>query len=258
MGWRRSRELGAFIGLNAWLARVRYVLGAGSICAGRGFDVGLDATSNRCRDAAAVCGYGTAFKTRRAIIFHKLSRDAAAAGNVQARDMTQDTPGTRPDPETLGDGDSNQLPKEDTLLDRGPEDNLDEGYSPPERPSESLSETASEQNEPDTIEERESQVNPEVWETGAEEDPGSASREDPDAKGAKVDPERTGRLAAPVDEGTHHQQDVAAEDVGISGGAASAEEAAMHYDDLDVPDTGTIESDDIDEPDELDGEEFEA
>ncbi len=172
--------------------------------------------------------------------------------------MTQDTPGTRPDPETLGDGDSNQLPKEDTLLDRGPEDNLDEGYSPPERPSESLSETASEQNEPDTIEERESQVNPEVWETGAEEDPGSASHDDPDAKGAKVDPDRTGRLAAPVDEGTHHQQDVAAEDVGISGGAASAEEAAMHYDDLDAPDTGTIESDDIDEPDELDEAEFEA
>ena len=41
-------------------------------------------------------------------------------------------PGGQNEGET--EGDSDQLPLEDTLLDRGLEDVLDEGYSPPERP----------------------------------------------------------------------------------------------------------------------------
>lgn len=134
--------------------------------------------------------------------------------------MSQDTPGTRPDPEMIGDGDTNQLPQEDTLVNRGLDDALDEGYSPPERPSRSLSETPHEQNEPDSLEERENQTNPEVWESTAN---------DPDRPGSKADPDRVGRLVTPEDPGTHHEQDVAADELGISGGAATAEEAAMHY-----------------------------
>lgn len=144
--------------------------------------------------------------------------------------MTQDTPGTRPDPEGIADGDGNQLPKEDTLTDRGVDDLLDEGYSPPERPSPALRETASEQNEPDSITEREEQLNPEVWE------------EDPSA-----DPDRAGRITAEADEATGHEQDVAAEEVGIAGGAASAEEAAVHYEPDVADEVETIESDDVDE-----------
>lgn len=144
--------------------------------------------------------------------------------------MSQDTPATRPDPENIGDGDSNQLPQEDTLIKRGLDDALDEGYSPPERPSPSLSETPSEQNEPDTIDERERQENPEVWEV----DGADGTEADPDRPGQKIDPERAGRLAAPADETTGHNQDVAAVDEGISGGAASAEEAAMHVEE-DLP-----------------------
>jgi len=130
--------------------------------------------------------------------------------------MTQDTPGTRPDPETPGDGDGNQLPQEDTLINRGLEDNLDEGYSPPEKPSQSLDETPAEQNEPDDIDERESQLEPEVWEEDELADPNQ---------------DRTGRLSAPVEEATGHQQDIAAIDEGRAGGGASAEEAAMHFED---------------------------
>src|SRR5690625_1102238 len=91
-------------------------------------------------------------------------QDAMRRFGLQARGMSEDTPGTRPDPECIADGDSNQLPKEDTLIKRGVDDLLDEGYSPPERPSPSLKETAAEQNEPDTIAEREKQLTPEVWE----------------------------------------------------------------------------------------------
>lgn len=168
--------------------------------------------------------------------------------------MSQDTPGTRPDPEGIADGDTNQLPEEDTLVDRGLDDSLDEGYSPPERPSPGLSETPSEQNEPDSLDERERQTNPEVWEGEAD---------DPDRAGAVADPGRSGRLVAPEEEAIGHQQDVAAEDVGISGGAASAEEAAVHYEDEgelfeEELETELLESDDIDEPDDLDPDDLDA
>ncbi|HLS03648.1 MAG TPA: DUF5709 domain-containing protein [Actinomycetales bacterium] len=151
--------------------------------------------------------------------------------------MSEDTPGTRPDPEGIADGDSNQLPKEDTLIKRGVDDLLDEGYSPPERPSPSLKETAAEQNEPDTIAEREKQLTPEVW----EEPPPS-------------DPDRSGRITAPEDEATGHEQDVATEEVGVAGGAASAEEAAVHYESDPVEETATIEPYEVDEDDEGAGE----
>jgi hypothetical protein len=113
--------------------------------------------------------------------------------------------------------DDDQLSKEDTLIDRGVDDILDEGYSPPEkwkepRDHESLDELLSEE-EPD----------PDM-QIGDDDDPGSDLSED-----EVVGDRRAGRLVAP-DEGVDEddESDLLARDVGIDGSAASAEEAAVH------------------------------
>jgi hypothetical protein len=67
--------------------------------------------------------------------------------------------------------------------------------------------------------------------------------DDPDSDGEPVDPEageeRAGRLLAPdQDPELGTDDDVLAEDVGIDGGAASAEEAAVHR--IDDPDTDRL------------------
>ena len=121
-----------------------------------------------------------------------------------------------------------QLQPQDTLDDRGVEDVLDEGISPPERlrGSEDKATTARGELEGETIDERLRQEEPEVW---AEVD------EEQDADildgpvGGEVGEERTGRLVAP-DEGTREDVDQApyAVDEGIDGAGASAEEAAIH------------------------------
>jgi hypothetical protein len=113
--------------------------------------------------------------------------------------------------------DDDQLPEEDTLLDRGVDDILDEGYSPPEkwkepRDHETLDELLSEE-EPDP-----------AMQLGDDEDPASGFAEDDE-----VGDRRAGRLVAP-DEGVNadDESDMLASDVGIDGSAASAEEAAVH------------------------------
>lgn len=115
-----------------------------------------------------------------------------------------------------------QLQPEDSLEDRGVDDVLDEGYSPPEREPDHL-------RHPDggeSIEERLRGESPEVWEQVGEGTEGDLL--DRDAQ-REVGNERTGRLMAP-DEGTHEDVDseMVAEDEGIDGAGASAEEAAMH------------------------------
>lgn len=117
-----------------------------------------------------------------------------------------------------------QTPKQDMLVDRGVDDLLDEGYSPPERmPSTHwIGTTAEEQHDGETLDERIRQEEP---------DAELASGRDPDEQweGDLTGRERAGRLVAP-DEGAHEddEKDMVAGDVGIDGGAASAEEAAMH------------------------------
>jgi hypothetical protein len=113
--------------------------------------------------------------------------------------------------------DDDQLPEEDTLLDRGVDDILDEGYSPPEkwkepRDDETLDELLSEE-EPDP-----------TMQLGDDDDPASDFPEDDE-----VGDRRAGRLVAP-DEGVNadDESDMLASDVGIDGSAASAEEAAVH------------------------------
>ncbi|CPR05185.1 hypothetical protein BN971_00533 [Mycobacterium bohemicum DSM 44277] len=127
--------------------------------------------------------------------------------------------------------DDNQLQPEDTLIDRGIDDILDEGYSPPERPygsrafalSESMDQLLAEE-EPDpaarinvVLDEAEMQLSDD-WEREAEF-----------PQRREVGSVRAGRLVAPdLGFGEDGESDLIAEDVGISGGAASAEEAAIH------------------------------
>lgn len=133
-----------------------------------------------------------------------------------------DTPATSPAPETAAEGDTNQLDAQETLVDRGTEDVLDEGYVPPDRPpNPHRLETEVEQYEGETLDERLDQEQPEVWETDGPV-PGSS------------EPDRAGRLAAGTTESTGDAAtSLMATDEGISGGGASAEEAAVHVVDED-------------------------
>ncbi|WP_166845687.1 DUF5709 domain-containing protein [Isoptericola sp. BMS4] len=133
--------------------------------------------------------------------------------------MTDETPGTRPDPLTGVEGDENQLPKEDTLLDPELDDVLDEGYSPLERErSNHWGETAWEESTGEPLDRRLGAEQPDVWET----DPLT-----------RPDTTRAGRLvedddADPGDDGGR-ENDLYSEDAGVDGAGASAEEAAVHW-----------------------------
>jgi hypothetical protein len=135
--------------------------------------------------------------------------------------------------------DEDQLQPQDTLNDRGVDDLLDEGYSPPEKWSagEGFGTTADEAVQGESLDQRVAQEEPDV-------DPYA---EDPEnVGGPEVGVERSGRLVAP-DEGAHQDEEseLIAEDVGIDGSAASAEEAAVHT----VDDEEPFELDDQDESD---------
>lgn len=118
-----------------------------------------------------------------------------------------------------GEGDSNQLPREDTLLDRGVDDLLDEGYSPPDFPrSNHYGETPLEEILGEPLDRRLAEEEPDVWQTGGHPAPGR-------------EPDRAGRLVESDD--SWRAQDIYATDAGVAGGAASAEEAAMHIIDID-------------------------
>jgi hypothetical protein len=120
--------------------------------------------------------------------------------------------------------DEDQLQPEDTLDDRGVDDVLDEGFSPPEKwsPAERFGNTAEEERQGETLDQRLAQEEPEP-------DPYAEGEPVENVGGPEVGGERSGRLVAP-DEGAHEdrEKDMVAEDVGIDGAAASAEEAAMH------------------------------
>ena len=95
-----------------------------------------------------------------------------------------------------------QIPQEDSLVDRGVDDLLDEGYSPPERP-----------------------YGPGVGVTpdDLDEDPEAEFPED-----TEIGRRRAGRLVSTNDGLYDDEAELLARDVGIDGGAASAEEAAVH------------------------------
>ncbi len=124
---------------------------------------------------------------------------------------------------------SDQLQPEDTLIDRGVDDILDEGIIPPDRPGPAYEEPGHH----DTIEERIRQEVPDPDSAyGAPDNESGLDRPGDEAYESEVAPvgsRRAGRLVAP-DEGFGEDVDDEpyALDVGIDGGAASAEEAAMH------------------------------
>ncbi|MGY4712841.1 DUF5709 domain-containing protein [Mycolicibacterium sp. CBM1] len=129
--------------------------------------------------------------------------------------------------------DDNQLQQEDTLLDRGVDDILDEGISPPERP---YARTNLDHPGPETLDELLAEEEPDpVSRLGNVLDELEQERSD-DAEGETEFPEddevgraRSGRLVAPdAGFGGDDDAEAFATDVGIDGGAASAEEAAMH------------------------------
>ena len=135
--------------------------------------------------------------------------------------------------------DEDQLQPGDSLMGTGAEDEdpLDAGYSPPDsaRGSYAHGVTAAEQREGESIDQRLKQEDPDTtWEV---DEPDRIGGDDPDAIAAEDDwigdsevgDARAGRLVSP-DEGAHDDTDDQAwgRDVGVDGGAASAEEAAVH------------------------------
>jgi hypothetical protein len=130
--------------------------------------------------------------------------------------MSDDTSTAGNDLTGASERDSDQLPMEDTLLDRGVGDLLDEGYVAPERArTNHYGETAWEQLHRETLDQRLAEEEPEVWEVHPRLDP---ARE----------PDRAGRLVVDDHAVEAGENDEFAIDAGISGGAASAEEAAVH------------------------------
>lgn len=119
-----------------------------------------------------------------------------------------------------------QLPKQDTLDDRKVDDLLDEGYSPAERrpATHDVGTTAAEQRAGESLDQRLAQEQPEEDAYEQAQRPDGTVADD-----GRLPHERSGRLVAP-DEGAHEdtEKDVVGTDVGIDGGAASAEEAAVH------------------------------
>jgi hypothetical protein len=112
------------------------------------------------------------------------------------------------------------LQPEDSLIDRGVDDVLDEGYSPAERYSPLIRE-----GEHETLDER-------LKEEIPEPDPYAPVDEEILDDG-EVGAERAGRLVDPNEGiGPDVDSDLVGIDVGIDGAAASAEEAAVHI----VPD----------------------
>ena len=126
-----------------------------------------------------------------------------------------------------------QLQPEDTLIDRGVDDVLDEGYSPPERAYGRGSLGPTPESLDQLLAEEEPESDPYADSDGDEVDDGEDRRAD-DLWGDDEPEPRSGRLVAD-DEGAHadDEEDLVAHDVGIDGGAASAEEAAVHIQDED-------------------------
>jgi hypothetical protein len=145
---------------------------------------------------------------------------------------------TSPDPDLPPPDDEGQLSAADTLEDRGLDDALDEGYSPPERPRgiDRFGLTESEAAQGESLDQRLRQEEPDE----AFPSTGPQTRTDVDEENVATETDefydedevgdlRAGRLIAP-DEGLGPDldDDVYAVDAGIDGGSASAEEAAMH------------------------------
>jgi hypothetical protein len=125
---------------------------------------------------------------------------------------------------SVDDEDQPQSTGDSMADDRGLDEPLDEGYSPPEKwsPGQGYGNTPAEEEEGETLEQRLAQEEPEP-------DPYEQAANDTEDVGGEIGDARSGRLVA-EDEGVTEdtESDLVARDVGIDGAAASAEEAAVH------------------------------
>jgi hypothetical protein len=142
------------------------------------------------------------------------------------------------DPDEVDDDVTEQLDGLDTLEGQNPEDPLDEGYSPPERPwaVNDWGTTAREEAEGESLDRRLARERPESWAEGDAEDDGlgDASDTDGELRDDQVGDARAGRLTDSGD--GHGDHEPYADDVGVDGAGASAEEAAVHVVDDDQDD----------------------
>ena len=125
---------------------------------------------------------------------------------------------------SVDDEDQPQSTGDSMADDRGLDEPLDEGFSPPEKwsPGQGYGNTPAEEEEGETLEQRLAQEEPEP-------DPYEQAANDTEDAGGEIGDQRSGRLVA-EDEGVAEdvESDLVARDVGIDGAAASAEEAAVH------------------------------
>lgn len=135
-----------------------------------------------------------------------------------------------------------QLTPEDTLADADVDDELDRGYSPPEKYSaaQGYGNTPWEAAHDRPLDARLAEEQPEPDPRAEAGDDDGLPHDADESGGREVGDERSGRLVAPdAGLGEDREKDLVAEDIGIDGAAASAEEAAMHVvseDELDLTD----------------------
>ncbi|MGP4020555.1 DUF5709 domain-containing protein [Saccharopolyspora sp. 5N708] len=132
------------------------------------------------------------------------------------------------------DTDSGLLEPEESLDDRGVDDVLDEGYSPPERPW-AVSDwglTAREAAGHESLDGRLARELPDAGYLDEGDDIGDTSDTDGEPYDEEVGIARAGRLASDPDTDEEYPY-LYASDVGIDGSAATAEEAAVHL----IPET---------------------
>ncbi len=133
---------------------------------------------------------------------------------------------------------------EDTLSE-GPMDSmLEQGYSPPETPRglDAFGTTLEEEREGETLDQRLAQEEPDPNLDDLDLVNGNA---EPETVGGEVGGARAGRLVdTDAGAGTDTEKDLVADDVGVDGAAAGAEEAAMHVIDLDEADAALARDED--------------
>lgn len=151
--------------------------------------------------------------------------DAAAAMDEQAMGDEVYQPVDRDEQDARRDPDL-----ENALNQRGLDEQLDEGYSPPERPFavDDYGTTAGEQREGESLDERLSREQPDVAPPGGDGIGDQRGLAGEPRAGAEVGDARAGRIAEPEEGFPLRDQDIVAREVGIDGGAAGAEESAMH------------------------------
>ncbi|GAA1714894.1 DUF5709 domain-containing protein [Fodinicola feengrottensis] len=127
------------------------------------------------------------------------------------------------------DPDSGLLSPQESLDDDELGGDVDDGYSPPERPSEltAWGTTAREARGHEDVGRRLAREVPDVSDTDDSDGLGDSADTDGELIDDQVGDVRAGRLASP-DDVSDDEPDYWARDVGIDGGGASAEEAAMH------------------------------